>query len=158
MRKDDSISHKEESMSEDYRTVEVRGEPLPAGCVGARVRVGLSDCPSRRWSRQVSARLASELIGHAAVGHLRLNELVQGDEIVLEGVEASEAPALGGALKRAIDATNRAHPSAQHPTANMTREQADAIANQIAPEPRPVPSARSAIDTGDEVTPSCWFG
>ena len=41
------------------------------------------------------------------------------------------------ALKRAIDAANRAQPGAQNPTANMTREEADAIANQIAPEPRP---------------------
>ena len=73
-------------MSEDYRIVEVRGEPLAADRVGVRVRVQLSGCPSGRWSRDVSARLAGELVCHAAVGHLRLNEIVQGDQIVLEGV------------------------------------------------------------------------
>src|SRR4051795_10225784 len=98
-------------MSEQYRIVgEGRGEPLPAGRVGVRVRIPLSGCPSRRWSRDLSARLTNELVGHEAVGHLRLNDIVQGDQLVLEGVEAREAPALADALRRAVDATNRACP------------------------------------------------
>ena len=58
--------------------------------------------PSRRWSRDLGARLIRELSGHTAVGHLRLNinDVVQGDQIVLEGVEASEATELAGALQR----------------------------------------------------------
>lgn len=115
-------------MSEDYRSVEVR-ESLPTGSVGVRVRVRLSGRPSRRWSRGVRARLASELVGYASVDHLHLNEIVQGDEIVLEGVEEWEAPTLPAALQRAIDATNRA----------------------LAAEP-------SATGSGDEVKPSSWFG
>jgi hypothetical protein len=143
-------------MSEDYRIVEVSGEPLPAGSVGVRVRVRLSGCPSRRWSRNVSARLANELVGHAAVGHLRLNELVQGDQIVLEGVEESEAPALAVALERVVDATNQAPAAEQSAAANAAQEQADAIAEQIAPQPTSVlRRARSPTDTNES---SRWFG
>jgi hypothetical protein len=94
-------------MSEDHRIVSrARGEPLPQGCAGVRVRVQLSGCPSRRWSRDLAARLSRELVGHAAVGHLRVNvnDLVQADQIVLEGVEAREAPVLGGALERSLTA------------------------------------------------------
>ena len=36
-------------MSEDYQIVSrARGEPLPEGCTGVRVRVQLSGCPRRR--------------------------------------------------------------------------------------------------------------
>ena len=49
-----------------------------------------------------------ELTGHAAIGHVRLNELVQGHEIVLEGVESDEAPNLANAVERAVDATHQA--------------------------------------------------
>ena len=73
------------------------GEPLPVGRVGVRLRVPLSGSPSPRWSRDLSARLSNKLTGHAAVGHLRLNDIVQGDHIVLEGVEAREAPNLADA-------------------------------------------------------------
>jgi hypothetical protein len=116
-------------MSEDYRIVHVRGEPLPAGGVGVRVCVRLSGCPSRRWSRNVIARLGNELVGHAAVGHLRLNEIVQGDQIVLEGVEPSEATAVADALRRAVAATNQTGTGEQHSTANMSQEKADAVAD-----------------------------
>ena len=136
-------------MSEEYRIVQVRGEPLPAGGVGVRVCVRLSGCPSRRWSRDVIARLGNELVGHAAVGHLRLDEIVQGDQIVLEGVEASEAPALAGALRRAVDATNQTCTEGQNSSANVAQEEADAIADQIAHEP---------AGERDQVTPSGWFG
>ena len=95
-------------MSESYRIVaDPSGEPLPAGRVGVRVRVPLSGCPSERWSRALGAHLVNEFTGHTAVGHLRLNSIVQADQIVLEGVESAEAPHLGDVLQRAIDATNQ---------------------------------------------------
>ena len=122
-------------MSEDYRIVSrARGEPLPEGRVGVRVRVRLSGCPSRRWSRDLGARLIRELSGHAAVGHLRLNvnDLVQGDQIVLEGVEASEATELAGALQRAVDAANRAGVDTPNQPGNVTQGEADSIARDIA--------------------------
>jgi hypothetical protein len=122
-------------MSEDYRIVShSQGEPLPQGCVGVRVRVQLSGCPSRRWSRDLAARLSQELVGHAAVGHLRVNvnDLVQADQVVLEGVEAREAPVLGGALERAVDGANRASTvGARNPLPNVTQREADAIAHTI---------------------------
>ena len=79
------------------------GEPLAADRVGARIRVPLSGgAPSPRWSRALGAQLTNELSGHAAVGHLRLGELVQGTDLVLEGVEEREAPDLGACLARAV--------------------------------------------------------
>ena len=121
-------------MSEQHRIVgEAHGEPLDAGRVGVRVRIRLSGCPSRRWSRDLSARLANELVGHSGVGHLRLDDIVHGDQLVLEGVEASDAPAVAGALRRAVEATNEACPD---PTpgrpANVAPEEADAIAHEVA--------------------------
>lgn len=122
-------------MSEDYRIVgQFRGEPRPTGCVGVRVRMRLSGCPSSRWSRDLSARLANELVGHAAVGHLELNEIVQGDQIVLEGVEKSEAAALARALRRAVDATNQASTASPNPSPNVSQAEADAIAGTIGGE------------------------
>ena len=45
-------------MSEDYQIVDrARGEPLPEGRTGVRIRVQLSGCPSRRWSRDLAAQL-----------------------------------------------------------------------------------------------------
>jgi hypothetical protein len=76
--------------------------------------------------------LTTELMGRSAVGHLRLNDIVQGDHIVLEGVEESEAPNLAHALQRAVDATNNAcEDRAAHPNENMPRDTADAIAQRI---------------------------
>jgi hypothetical protein len=76
--------------------------------------------------------LTTELAGRSAVGHLRLNDIVQGDHIVLEGVEEGEAPNLADALRRAVDATNKAceDPAAQ-PNENMPRDTADAIAQRM---------------------------
>src|SRR4051812_8106108 len=108
------------------------GEPLPDGRVGVRVRIPLSGCPSRRWSRDLSARLANELVGHPAGGHLRLNEIVQGDHIVLEGVEEREAPLLSNALAQAVTATNAECTAAPEPAANAAQPRADAIAREIA--------------------------
>ena len=98
-----------------------------------RVRVQLSGCPSQRWSGDLAAQLSRELVGHAAVGHLRLdvNDIVQADQIVLEGVEQREAPALGDALERAVDAANRASTAVPNPPPNMAQKEADGIARTI---------------------------
>jgi hypothetical protein len=108
------------------------GEPLEAGRVGARVRVPLSGAPSPRWSRALSAHLANELTGHAAVGHLHMDQLVQGSDVVLEGVEEPEAPVLGACLGRAVDAANACmdDDAAPAPT-NMDREHAERIATGV---------------------------
>src|SRR5512133_3885073 len=94
-------------MSERHTIIsEARGEPLPTGRVGARLYVPLSGSPSGRWSRDLSARLTTELAGRSAVGHLRLNDIVQGDHIVLEGVEEGEASHLADARQRAGEAAD----------------------------------------------------
>lgn len=121
-------------MPEHYEIIShARGEPRPAGSVGVRVYVQLSGHPSREWSQALGARLATELTGHAAVGHLRINinEIVQGDQIVLEGVEPSEAPALGQTLQRAIDGANQAAITVRRQPPNATQREAEAIAGQI---------------------------
>ena len=110
-----------------------RGEPLAAGRVGARVRVPLTGAPSPRWSRALCAQLANELTGHAAVGHLRLGEVVQGADLVLDGVEEREAPALGDCLQRAVAATNASLEAESPRSANMPQAAADAIAVQVQP-------------------------
>ena len=122
-------------MSEDHRIVgEPRGEPLPAGRVGVRVLVPLSGNPSKRWSRDLSARLTTELAGHPAIGHLRLNDIVHGDHIVLEGVEGRETASLAGALRRAVDATNEACTTHAEAAAGAAQVDADAVAHEIAGE------------------------
>jgi hypothetical protein len=65
------------------------------------------------------------------VGHIRLDGIVQGDEIVLGGVEASEAPTLAGSLQRAVEATNQAEIREDNPPRNMAQADADAVAHQI---------------------------
>jgi hypothetical protein len=120
-------------MTERHRIVgPATGEPLPDGRVGVRVRVPLSGCPSARWSRDLSARLTNELVGHPAVGHLRLNQVVQGDQIVLEGVEEREARLLSSALAQAVTATNAECTAAPESAANVAQPRADAIAREIA--------------------------
>lgn len=131
-------------MAERHTIVgEARGEPLPAGRVGVRLYVPLSGSPSGRWSRDLSARLTTELTGQSAVGHLRLNDIVQGDHIVLEGVEEREASHLADALQRAVDATNNASEDcAEQPKENMPRHTADAIAQRVGVDAPPdVPPA-----------------
>jgi hypothetical protein len=96
-------------MAEEHSIVgSAKGEPLPAGRVGVRLRIPLSGSPSRRWSRDLSARLTTELTGHAAVGHLVLNEVVQGHEIVLDGVESAEAPNIAVLVTRDRNLQNKA--------------------------------------------------
>jgi hypothetical protein len=122
-------------MSEHHRIVgPPHGEPLPEGRVGVRVRVPLSGCPTSRWSHDLRARLTNELVGHPAVGHLHLNDLVQGDQIVLDGVEEREAPLLSDALRRAIDATNAACAADAGTSANVPPPEADAIADKLVSE------------------------
>jgi hypothetical protein len=119
-------------MPEEHQIVsESHGEPLPAGRVGVRVRLRLSGCPSGRWSTALSANLYRELLGHAAVGHLLLDDIVQGDEIVLEGVEESEALTLAGTLRRAVHDTNKTLAREASPTTNVTQGEAEAIARQV---------------------------
>ncbi len=123
-------------MSEHHHIVGfARGEPLPLGRVGIRVRFALSGSPSPRWSRNLRARLTRELAGHAAVGHLQLNDIVQGQEIVLEGVESDEASKLAGAVERAVDAANDAtdddRADDDDPTRKIRQQEADDIAGEV---------------------------
>jgi hypothetical protein len=70
------------------------------------------------------------------VGHLRLNSVVQADHIVLDGVEAPEAPYLGAVLSRAIDATNQtcARADARSRTGKVGGQaEASAIAHHVRP-------------------------
>jgi hypothetical protein len=119
-------------MSEHHQIVsDASGEPQVTGSVGVRVRIRLSGCPSRRWSQALRSNLSKELVGHTSVGHIRLNGIVQGDEIVLEGVEAGEAPTLAGSIQRAVEATNRAEIHEDNAPGNMAQTDADAVAGQI---------------------------
>jgi hypothetical protein len=120
-------------MSETHQlTGQVHGEPLAAGQVGARVRFGLTGTPGPRWSSVLTAHLAQDLTGHCAVGHLHLGDVVQGRELVLEGVEDREAAALGSCLQRAVEAANQACASdeAREP-ANMSQQEAEEIAQHV---------------------------
>jgi hypothetical protein len=136
-------------MSEHHHIVELaRGEPLPPGRVGVRVRFALSGSPSHRWSRVLRATLTQELAGHQAVGHLQLNDIVQGQEIVLEGVESAEASTLAGAVERAVDAANDAAGDAgEHedgPTRRIRQREADDIAGEVrAGQQHPGPDAQT---------------
>jgi hypothetical protein len=140
-------------MSEDYRIVSPpRGEPRSLGDVGVQVRVQLSGRPSRRWSRDLGARLTRELVGHPGVAHLRVNvnELVSGDEIVLDGVEDREMPGLADALGRAIDAANRAAVDEVDRVPNVAQREADTVASHI-----PLSDSRPAEAAGAGNDPPC---
>jgi hypothetical protein len=121
-------------MSEDYRIISrPRGEPRLLGDAGVRIRVQLSGRPSRRWSHDLCARLAIELVRHPAATHLRMkvDELVQGDEIVLEGVEDRDTATLAVAVQRAVDAANRACAVEVDRAPNVSQSEADAVAGHI---------------------------
>ena len=116
-----------------YIAAPARGEPLEDGRVGARVRVALSGTPSSEWSRLMCGHLAATLVGHGPVGHLHVNDIVQGAEIVLEGVEDDEAARLGAAVREAVDAANRAVARLERPRVrrNMEQERADRVATDL---------------------------
>ena len=60
-------------MSEDHQIVsQTEGERYPRAAPVCAF-VCTAGCPNRRWSRDLAARLSRELVGHTAVGHLRLN-------------------------------------------------------------------------------------
>jgi hypothetical protein len=121
-------------MSEQHHIVGLaRGEPLPTGRVGVCLRFPLSGTPSPRWSRDLAARLTLELTGHRAIGHLRLNEIVQGKEIVLEGVESEEASNIAGAVERAVTGANHdcANGKDADQSKNVPQTEADAIARDV---------------------------
>jgi hypothetical protein len=81
--------------------------------------------------------LTVEVTGHPNVGHLALNEVVQGHEIVLEGVESGEAERLAAAVERAVEATNRACADLPDDSVPLKpREEADAIARTVADHQR----------------------
>lgn len=132
-------------MSEEHHIIDLaRGEPLPSGRVGVRVRFPLSGSPSARWSRNLRARLTRELAGHTAVGHLQLNDIVQGQEIVLDGVESDEASRLAGAVERAVDAANHAanDDDADDELTHLRRKEAEDIVGDIrATQANPPPDA-----------------
>lgn len=121
-------------MSEDYRIIgPPRGEPRSLGDVGVCVRVQLSGHPSRRWSRDLGAQLTRELVGHPGVAHLCVNvyDLVQGDEIVLDGVEDRDTTTLADSLRRAVDAANHADTDDADRVPNITQREADTVASHI---------------------------
>lgn len=108
------------------------GEPLPENRVGALVRVPLDSAPTARWSRALGAHLATALVGHGPVGHLRLNDLVQGASIVIEGVEPAEAEKLGPALREAVEAANQLCGDDDPPgPRNMGQPEADRVAKIV---------------------------
>jgi len=115
-----------------HMTGDACGEPLASGQVGARIRVPLTGTPSAEWSRAFTAHLVRHLTGRHHIGHLHLDHVVQGRNLVLDGVEDREAGALGTCLHRAVEAANGAcvedRPSEP---ANMSRQEADAIAQRV---------------------------
>jgi hypothetical protein len=119
------------------------GAPLTSPQVGARVRVPLDSPPSSRWSRALAAHLTAGLSGHSAVGHLHLDAVVQGADIVLEGVEPDEAELLGPVLRGAIETANRAcdapEADAQRPP-NMQRGEAEQVARAVGEGAQPPPA------------------
>jgi hypothetical protein len=125
-------------MAEEHSIVgPASGDPLPVGSVGVRLRIPLSGAPSRRWSRDLSARLTVEFTGHPNVGHLVLDDVVHGREIVLDGVESGKVDALATALERAVEATNRACADAPDDSVPLKpRDEADAIARTVAEHQR----------------------
>lgn len=116
-------------------TGRVTGTPLTAGRHGASVRITLDSPPSPRWSRALAARLTTELVGCPSVAHLRLDGVVQGADLVLDGVEPPQAERLGRAVRAAIEAANG---SCNRPAGgedaprNMPSAEAQEVARKVA--------------------------
>jgi len=112
---------------------EPHGEPMTEGQAGARIRIALDTPPSPRWSHTFASHLATELVGSPGVARLRLDHVVQGSHVVLEGIE--EGRALGPALRASLDAANRAcdrpAPGEGDPP-NMDQATADDVAHAVA--------------------------
>ena len=122
-------------MTEHHEIVgPARGLPRDARTVGACVRIVLDAPPTPRWSEALAVHLAAGLTGHPAVGHLTLNNVVQGAEIVLDGVEREEAELLGPVLREAIEAANRACENVDDGTPsrpNMDPAEAENVARTV---------------------------
>ena len=118
-----------------------RGEALAADRAGARVRLALDSAPTPRWSSALTAHLAAGLTGHASVGHLRLNGVVQGADLVLEGVEPEAAERMGPALLAAVIAANSAceDDGAAAGPRNMEQVEADRLARAVGDGARQAP-------------------
>jgi hypothetical protein len=118
-----------------------RGEPLSEGEAGARIRVPLSGTPSSDWSLRFRAALTAGLQGHGGASQLKLNRIVQGGELVIEGVTDAEAPALGEAVRAAVAAANAGMARAERPPrpCNMPQDRADGIAEALGLEHERVP-------------------
>ena len=111
-----------------------RGEPLPQGRRGVRVRVPLTGTPTGHWGRSLSAQLALRLTGQQPGRDLALGDIVQGSDVVLDGVkDETEARELGGVLRDAVAATNEAANRAERPPepCNTPQEDADRIAGAL---------------------------
>jgi len=107
-----------------------RGEPLPAGRSGVRIRVPLSGTPSSRWSELFEGALAMRLLRQPGTSRLRLNRAVQGGELVLEEIDETSAERLGTAIREAVAAANEGMRRAERPPSpsNMAQPEADRIA------------------------------
>jgi len=107
-----------------------RGEPLPAGDVGIRVRIPLSGTPSPHWAELFTSALTQGLIRHPGASRVRLKRVVQGGELVLEGVQDANAGELGSALRAAVGSANARsdRPAAKAGPCNVDQEEADRIA------------------------------
>ena len=117
-----------------------RGEPLPAGSVGVRIRIPLSGTPSSHWSELFEAALAMRLLRHPGTSRLRLDRAVQGGELVLEGVEDASAD-LGAAVREAVDAANAGMRRSERPPppGNVAHAEADRIAAALGLEDARMP-------------------
>jgi hypothetical protein len=86
------------------------------------------------------------LAGRPAVGHLRLNEIVRGQEIVLEGVESDEASHIAGAVERAVHAANTDCTGTEDAdrSENVSQSEADSVARDVRErQRRPDPDPRA---------------
>jgi hypothetical protein len=123
---------------EEHRFIAApRGEPMSDARAGARVRIALDSPPGPRWSDAFASHLTRELMGMPGVARLSLDHAVQGDDVVLEGVELEEGQRIGPALKASLEAANRAcarpAPDEERPR-NMDQATADRVAEAIAAE------------------------
>jgi hypothetical protein len=81
---------------------------------------------------------------------MNVNELVQANEIVLDGVEDREPQALADALCRAVDAANHAVAREVKSMPNVSQREADAVASHI-----PLKPSGDAAPTGAVDQPPC---